>query len=126
MVHMKVEVVMDEKALQAKHMLNFKLVKLSWALFFILIGGSWILESLQKINNSQKWGLIYAGSGAILILLNLLRITWKINISKFTTWLGAIGLLFGIATYFKFDNFSIWAAAILVIGLIMLLEVFRK
>ena len=126
MAHMaKVEVVMDEKALIARHMLNFKLVKLSWALFFILIGGSWILESLKEIDSTQKWGIIYAGCGAILLLLNLMRIAWKINISRFTTWLGTLLLLFGIATFYKFD-FSIWAAAILVIGLIMLLEVFRK
>jgi hypothetical protein len=126
MTHMaKVEVVMDEKALHARFTLNFKLVKLSWALFFILIGVSWILESLQKINNTEKWGIIYAGCGAILLFLNLLRMAWKINISKFTTWLGALGLLFGIATFYEFD-FSIWAAAILIIGLIMLLEVFRK
>ncbi|MCZ7401097.1 MAG: hypothetical protein O8C61_02625 [Candidatus Methanoperedens sp.] len=119
----QVEVVMDEKALHARHMLNFKLVKLSWALFLILIGGSFILESLKKIDNS--WAIIYAGSGAILLLLNLLRIIWKINISKFTTWLGAVGLLFGVAALYKVD-FSIWSAAILIIGLIMLFEVFRK
>jgi len=122
---MKVEVLMDEKTLHARHMLNFKLVKLSWALFLILIGGSWILESLGKIDNSQKWGIIYAGSGVILLLLNLMRIALKINISKFTTWLGTLGLLFGIATFYTF-NFSIWAAAILILGLIMLFEVFRK
>ncbi len=122
---MKVEVLMDEKALYARHMLNFKLVKLSWALFFILIGGSWILESLGKIDNSLKWGIIYAGCGIILLLLNLMRIAWKINISKFTTWLGTIGLLFGIAKFFNF-NLSIWAASIMILGLIMLFEVFRK
>jgi len=116
---------MDEKALHARHMLNLKLVKLSWALFFILIGGSWVLESLIGLNSSQKWGIIYAGSGAILLLLNLLRIVWKINISKFTTWLGILGLLLGIARFYNL-GFSIWAAAILIIGLIMLLEVFRK
>jgi hypothetical protein len=121
----KVEVVMDEKTLLSRHMLNFKLVKLAWALFFILIGGSWLLESLQKIDNIQKWGIIYTGCGAILLLLNLVRISWKINISKFTIWLGTLGLLYGIATIYKF-NFIIWAAAILIIGLIMLLEVFRK
>jgi len=106
-------------------MWNFKLVKLSWALFFILIGGSFILENLQKIDNSQKWTIIYAGSGAILLLLNMLRIVWKINISKFTTGLGAVGLLFGIAAFYKLD-FSIWSAAILIIGIIMLMEVLRK
>jgi len=121
----QVEVVMDEKALHARHMWNFKLVKLSWALFFILIGGSFILESLQKIDNPHKWAIIYAGSGAILLLLNLLRVVWKINISKFTTWLGAVGLLFGVAALYKLD-FSIWSAAILIIGLIMLIEVIKK
>jgi hypothetical protein len=125
-MHMvKVEVMMDEKALQARHMWNFKLVKLSWALFFILIGGSFILGNLYNIDNSQKEAIIYAGSGAILLLLNLLRLVWKINISKFTTWLGAVGLLFGVAALYKSD-FSIWSAAILIIGIIMLFEVLRK
>ena len=121
----KVEVVMDEKALHARLMLNFKLVKLSLALFFILIGASFILASLGTIKDFQTWPIIYAGSGAILLLLNLLRIIWKINISKFTTWLGAVGLLFGVAALYKVD-FSIWSAAILIIGLIMLIEVLRK
>ena len=126
MAHMaKVEVVMDEKALLARHMLNFKLIKLSWALFFILIGGSWILESLQKIDNPQKWGIIYAGCGAILLLLNMLRIAYKINISDFTTWLGIVGLILGIAKYFNFE-FEIWATIILIFGIKMLLGVFRK
>ena len=121
----KVEVVMDEKALYTRQMLNFKLVKLSWALFFILVGGSFILESLQKIDNSQKWAIIYSGSGAILLLLNLLRIVWKINISKFTTWLGAVGLLFGVAALYDIV-IDKWAAAILIIGIIMLIEVIKK
>ena len=121
----KVEVVMDEKALHDRHMWNFKLVKLSWALFFILIGGGFILESLKKLDNSQKWAIIYAGSGAILLLLNMLRIVWKINISKFTTWLGAVGLLFGIAEFYNIVIDKL-AAAILIIGLIMLMEVLRK
>jgi len=42
---MKVEVVMDEKTLNARHTLNFRLVKLSWALFFILIGEAGYLKA---------------------------------------------------------------------------------
>jgi len=122
----KVEVVMDEKGLIARSMLNLKLIKLSWALFFILLGGSWILENIQSIDNSQKWALVYAGSGAILLLLNLLRIIWQINISKFTIGLGTLGLIFGAATYYKLNGFSIWAAIILIIGVFMLFEVLRK
>ncbi len=119
----KVEVVMDEKALLAKHMLNLKLIKLSWALFFILIGGSWILESILIIDNTQKWVLIYIGAGGILLLLNMLRIAMKIKISKFTTGLGVLGVLLGIAKYYAF---SLWAAIVLIIGVFMFFEVLRK
>lgn len=122
----KVEVVMDEKALLARHLLNLKLTKLSWALFFILIGGSWILESLRMIDNTQKWALIYSGSGGILLSLNLLRITYKINICRFTTGLGIVGVMLGIAKYYAIENLSIWAAIALVIGVFMLFEVLRK
>ena len=122
----KVEVMMDEKALIAKHMLNLKLIKFSWALFFILIGGSWILESLQRIDNTQKWALIYAGGGGILLLLNILRVVWRLDISKFTIGLGTLGVLFGAAKYYALPDFSIWAAVVLIIGIFMLFGVLRK
>ncbi len=121
----KVEVVMDEKALSEINILNYRLIKFSWALFFILIGGSWILENVQKISNSQKWGFIYAGCGTILLLLNGLRLIWHIKISRFTVGLGIFGLLLGISTFYGY-NFSIWAAGILIIGLILLFDVIKK
>jgi hypothetical protein len=122
----KVEVMMDEKAVYAKNMLNLRLVKLSWALFFILVGGSWILDNIQRINDTQMWALIYAGSGAILLLLNLLRVIWKIQISRFSIGLGALGLMLGIAKYYALGNISILAAIFLIIGIFMLFEVLRR
>ncbi len=122
----KVEVVMDEKTLLARHMLNLKLIKLSWALFFILVGGSWILESMHQINNIEKWGLIYAGSGGILLLLNLLRVILRLDISKFTVGLGAMGLLLGAVKYFALGDLSIWASVVLIIGFFMLFEAIRR
>lgn len=121
----KVEVVMDEKALIARSMLNLKLIKLSWALFFILLGGSWILENIHWINDTQKWSLILGGSGGILLLLNGLRIVWGINISRLSTGLGALGLLLGIARYYTL-NFSIPAAIALIIGIFLLFDIMRK
>ena len=122
----QVEVVMDEKAVYAKNMLNLRLVKLSWALFFILVGGSWILENVQRIDNTQMWALIYAGSGAILLLLNVLRVIWKIQISRFSIGLGALGLMLGIAKYYALGDISILAAIFLIIGIFMLFEVMRR
>ena len=122
----KVEVMMDEKAVYAKNMLNLRLVKLSWALFFILIGGSWILYNIQRINDTQMWALIYAGSGAILLLLNVFRIIWKIRISRFSIGLGTLGLMLGVAKYYALGNISILAAIFLIIGIFMLFEVLRR
>jgi len=122
----KVEVVMDERALLAQAMLNLRLIKLSWALFFILIGASWILESLSQLGSPQKWALIYAGSGAILLLLNLLRFIFKIPISRFTTGLGVLAALMGVVNYNAPGSISIWAAAILIIGFSMLLGALRR
>ena len=122
----KVEVMMDEKAVHAKNMLNLRLIKLSWALFFILIGGSWILENIQRIDDTQMWALIYAGSGAILLLLNVLRVIWKINISRFSIGLGALGLMLGIAKYYALGDVSILAAILLIIGVFMLFEALRR
>jgi hypothetical protein len=122
----KVEVVMDERALLARAMLNLRLKKLSWALFFILIGASWILENLDKINNAKMWVLIYAGSGGILLLLNLLRYIYKLNISRFSIGLGIIGVLMGVGNYYAPGRFSIWAAVVLIIGFGMLLGALKK
>jgi hypothetical protein len=122
----KVEVMMDEKAVYAKNILNLRLVKLSWALFFILVGGSWILDNVQRINDTQMQALIYAGSGAILLLLNVLRIIWKIHISRFSIGLGVLGLMLGIAKYYALGNISILAAIFLIIGVFMLFEVLRR
>ncbi len=122
----KVEVMMDEKAVYAKNMLNLRLVKLSWALFFILVGGSWILDNIQRINDTQMWALIFAGSGAILLLLNALRIIWKIHISRFSIGLGVLGVMLGIAKYYALGNISILAAILLIIGVFMLFEALKR
>jgi len=122
----KVEVVMDEKALIARAMLNLRLIKLSWALFFILIGTSLILENLKEINGDQMWALIYAGGGGILLLLNLLRYIYKLKISRFTIGLGVIGVLMGVGNYYAPDSISIWAAIVLIIGFGMLLGALKK
>lgn len=122
----KVEVMMDEKSMLARTMLHAKLIKLSFALFFILIGGSWFLESINKIDADQKWALIIAGTGGIFLLLNLLKVFFKIKTSKFTVTLGALGLLIGVSKYYLLPEFSVWAAVLLIIGVFMFFEVIRK
>ncbi len=122
----KVEVLMDDRALLARAMLNLRLIKLSWALFLILIGASWIFENLDKINSAMMWALIYGGSGGILLLLNLMRYIYKLNISRFTIGLGVLGVLMGLGNYYAPGSISILAAILLIIGLSMLLGALKK
>ena len=124
----KVEVMMGDRSILARTALHAKLIKLSFALFFILIGGSWFLESIHNIDADQKWAFIYSGTGGILLLLNLLRLIFKIKISKFTIALGTIGVLIGLSKFYPYflPDFSIWAATLLIIGVFMFFEVIRK
>lgn len=122
----KVEVMMDDRSLLARTMLHARLIKFSFALFFILLGGSWILESIHMIDSNQQWAFMYAGTGGILLLLNLLRVFFKINVSKFTIAIGMIGVLIGFSKYYLLPDISIWAAVLLIIGAFMLFEVIRK
>lgn len=119
----KVEVLMDEKAHAARNQLNYKLIKFSWAIFFILVGGSWILENIGAVDNTEKWAVIYAGSGVILLSLNLLRTTWKLKTSRFSTGLGVLGLLLGAGKFLDIGGISIWATVVLIIGFFMLFDV---
>lgn len=122
----KVEVVMDEKDLFARAMLNIRLIKISWALFLILVGASWILNSAEMIKSNEMWALVYAGSGGILLLLNLLRYIYKLKISRFTIGLGVIGVLIGSGNYFAPGKFPIWATVVLIIGFGMLFGALKK
>ena len=72
------------------------------------------------------WDLIYAGGGGILLLLNLLRYIYKLDISRLTIGLGVIGILMGVGNYYAPGSISIWAAAVLIIGFSMLLGALKK
>ncbi len=85
-----------------------------------------MLENIQRINDTQMWALIFAGSGAILLLLNALRIIWKIHISRFSIGLGVLGVMLGIAKYYALGNISILAAIFLIIGVFMLFEALKR
>lgn len=122
----KVEVMMDERALLARAMLNLRLIKISWALFFIIIGASWILNSARMIGSDEMWALLYAGTGTILLLLNLLRVVFKLNASRLTAGLGVLGLLMGTGNYYAPGSIPIWAAIVLIIGFYMLLGALKR
>ena len=72
--------------------LNKRLENIGWALFLIMIGGIGLVPE-DKVPE----GLWLLGVGLIMLGLNAARYYYKIKMSGFTTFLGIISLLGGIA-----------------------------
>ncbi len=122
----KVEIVEDENMREGKRSLNAKLTKLGWALFFISIGGIWISNNLGRINDDKTWALVYVVIGLILLGLNIVRLIVSIRPSRFTAVIGSISLAAGIGKYYNIGDISIVAVALVVIGILMIFETFKK
>jgi hypothetical protein len=83
----------------AKADLNKRLETAFWGLFLIMLGGQWLLR-----NVNVPHGLWDIGVGIILLGLNAARYYYGLKMSGFTTFLGILSLLGGLAQMiFKFD-----------------------
>ncbi|MRR32502.1 hypothetical protein EG834_19745 [bacterium] len=82
-----------------KAALNKRLETAFWGLFLIMLGGQWLLRDSRLPN-----GLWDVGVGLILLGLNAARYFNGLRMSGFTTFLGILSLVGGIAQMvFKFD-----------------------
>lgn len=72
---------------------NGQLVMIAWALFLILIGCVWFVESFYDITLR---GVAAAGIGLIWLGLNYTRTRLGIEPSRFTLFLGVVALAYGI------------------------------
>ena len=84
----KPEVVIDPE----KAALNKRLESIGWGLFLIMAGGFMFVN--KEIINSGWWSI---GIGLIMLGLNVARYFNQIRMSSFTTFLGILSLLGGIA-----------------------------
>jgi len=82
------EVVIDPE----KAALNKRLESICWGLFLIMAGGFMFVN--KEIINSGWWSI---GVGLIMLGLNVARYFNQIRMSSFTTFLGILSLLGGIA-----------------------------
>lgn len=83
----------------AKAALNKRLETAFWGLFLIMLGGQWLLRDANLPNGT--WDV---GVGLILLGLNAARYFSGLKMSGFTTFLGILALLGGLAQMiFKFD-----------------------
>ena len=82
-----------------KAALNKRLETAFWGLFLIMLGGQWLLRDSRLPN-----GLWDVGVGLILLGLNAARYFNGLRLSGFTTFLGILSLVGGLAQMvFKFD-----------------------
>ena len=82
-----------------KAALNKRLETAFWGLFLIMLGGQWLLRDSRLPN-----GLWDIGVGLILLGLNAARYFNGLRMSGFTTFLGILSLVGGLAQMvFKFD-----------------------
>lgn len=83
----------------AKAALNKSLETAFWGLFLIMLGGQWLLRDVNLPN-----GMWDVGVGLILLGLNAARHYNGLRMSGFTTFLGLLALIGGLAQMiFKFD-----------------------
>jgi hypothetical protein len=73
-----------------KRLLDRQLEGISWALFLIMIGGLWLIPNVPG-------GLWLIGVGLIMLGLNVARYLKGIRVHAFSSVLGALALLLGVA-----------------------------
>ncbi len=83
----------------AKAALNKRLETAFWGLFLIMLGGQWLLH-----DSNVPRGLWDAGVGLLFLGLNAARYFNGLKLSGFTTFLGILGLVGGLAQFiFQLD-----------------------
>lgn len=99
-----------------KAALNKRLENIGWGLFLIMLGGFALVpdESVPK-------GLWSIGVGVIMLGLNVTRYFYKIKMSGFTTVLGILALLGGIAELLGFTSLE-GGLLLIILGAYLLLK----
>ncbi len=96
--------------------LNKRLESIAWGLFLIMLGGFALVpsETIPK----GVWSL---GIGLIMLGLNAARYYYKIKMSGFTTFLGILSLLGGIAELVGFTSLN-GALLLIILGAYLILK----
>jgi hypothetical protein len=96
--------------------LNKRLESVAWGLFLIMLGGFALIpdETIPK-------GVWSIGVGLIMLGLNAARYFYKIKMSGFTTLLGILSLLGGIAELIGWTSLD-WGLLLIILGAYLILK----
>lgn len=100
-------------AVTPKDTLNRRLEEIGWGLFFLMIGGIWLLPQ------TFPDGAWLIGAGLILLLINGVRSLNGIAVSWFTIALGIVALAAGLFDVFGV-KLSLFAVLFIVLGVGMI------
>ncbi len=96
--------------------LNKRLESIAWGFFLIMLGGFALIP-----DNTVPKGAWSIGLGIIMLGLNLARYAYKIRMSGFTTVLGILSLVSGIAEMVGFTNLD-GALLLIILGAYLILK----
>ena len=95
---------------------NKRLENIGWGLFLVMFGCNLLVP-----NDVVPGGVWTIGLGLILIGLNVARYNYGIRMSGFTTFVGVLAIIGGIAQLFGFDALE-GAAFFIILGIALLLK----
>ncbi len=101
---------------EEKKALNGRLEAMGWGLFLIMLGGFMLIPGDQIPR-----GVWSVGVGLIMLGLNAARYYYGLKLSGFTTFLGLLALLGGIAQLMGFDDLD-GAFLLIILGAYFLLK----
>ena len=97
---------------------NRTLDNLSWGTFIILVGFGWLLGEIYQVDTGSY---ISFGVGVILIMLNVVRSSYRMRVSNFSLFIGLVALAMGGAGILGYSLPLIPTLAIL-IGLFIIAQ----
>ena len=95
---------------------------IAWGVFIVLLGAGWITSTYYQIDTGIYIAL---GAGFILIALNFARWTTRINVSKFSLFIGLLALSLSGAGIVGFAMPFI-PTVIVLVGLFIVAEAMQK
>jgi hypothetical protein len=81
-----------------KQALAHRMESIGWALFFIMIGGMWLIPG-----TSIPEGTWLIGAGIIMLGVNLAKRSQGIAMNGFTIVVGVVALAFGVAEFMRVE-----------------------
>lgn len=100
--------------------LDKRLDAIGWALFFIMIGGLWLIPK-----NSLPEGTWLIGTGIIILGMTWIRNMNNLTISGFWVFMGILALGTGLSSVFGL-NIPVFPILLIIIGLSVILKPFLR